>query len=76
MFSLLNHPRPGRVLTVHQIALPLSFALGFALHFDLIGLWAGPALGLAIVSAFEGIYIYRTSYQKASEEAARRNAAG
>ncbi|CZT25040.1 related to uncharacterized membrane protein, predicted efflux pump [Ramularia collo-cygni] len=60
----------------YVIALPLSFVLGFALHFDLIGLWAGPALGLAIVSAFEGIYIYRISYEKASEEAARRNAAG
>jgi len=60
----------------YVIALPLSFALGFALHFDLIGLWAGPAVGLAIVSAVEAIYIYRISYEGASEEAARRNALG
>jgi MATE family multidrug resistance protein len=50
--------------------------LGFALHFDLLGLWAGPAVGLGIVSLLEGIYIWRTSFEKASEEAARRNAAG
>jgi MATE family multidrug resistance protein len=61
---------------VYQIALPLSFALGFGLHYDLLGLWAGPAVGLGIVSLLEGAYIYRTSFAKASEEAARRNAAG
>ncbi|CAK3930007.1 mate efflux family [Lecanosticta acicola] len=59
----------------YVIALPLSFGLGFGLHWDLIGLWTGPAIGLAIVSALEGIYIYRTNYEKASEEAAQRNAA-
>lgn len=60
----------------YQIALPLSFSLGFGLHWDLIGLWAGPALGLGIVAALEGIYISRISYEKASDEAAKRNAAG
>jgi len=60
----------------YVIALPLSFALAFGLHWDLIGLWTGPAVGLAIVAGLEGIYIYRTSYEKASEEAATRNAAG
>lgn len=60
----------------YVIALPLSFALAFGLHWDLIGLWTGPAIGLGIVAGLEGIYIYRTSYEKASEEAAKRNAAG
>ncbi|KJX97140.1 mate efflux family protein [Zymoseptoria brevis] len=59
----------------YAIALPISFAMGFALHYDLLGLWAGPAIGLAIVSLFEGAYIWKTSFENASEEAARRNAA-
>ncbi|KAF7187456.1 Ethionine resistance-conferring protein 1 [Pseudocercospora fuligena] len=60
----------------YAIALPLSFGLGFGLHWDLIGLWAGPALGLGIVFALEGFYLSRLSYEKASEEAAKRNAQG
>lgn len=60
----------------YVIALPLSFSLGFGLHWDLKGLWAGPAIGLAIVSGLEGWYIWRTDYGKASEEAAKRNAQG
>lgn len=60
----------------HQIALPISFGTGFGLHWDLYGLWAGPATGLAIVAAAEGYYIIKTSFHKASEEAAKRNAAG
>lgn len=59
----------------YAIALPLSFALGFGLHFDLVGIWIGPAVGLGIVAALESIYISRTDYQKASDEAAKRNAA-
>lgn len=62
------------LLVYYVIALPLSFALGFGLHWDLIGIWIGPALGLGIVAAAEGIYIYRTDYGVASEEAAKRNA--
>jgi len=56
--------------------MPISFGTGFGLHWELYGLWAGPAVALAIVGASEGFYIYRTSWEKASEEAARRNAAG
>ena len=56
--------------------MPISFATGFGLHWELYGLWAGPAVALALVSGLEGWYIYRTSWQEASEEAAGRNAAG
>lgn len=59
-----------------QIALPISFTTCFGLHWDLFGLWFGPAVGLSVVSALETYYIWRISYQKASEEAASRNAAG
>ena len=54
----------------------MSFGLGFGLHLDLYGLWAGPAIALSIVSISEGVYIYKTSWQNAAEEAAKRNAAG
>ncbi|KAI6826113.1 hypothetical protein KC340_g10524, partial [Hortaea werneckii] len=58
------------------VAMPFSFGTAFGLHWDLYGLWAGPALALAIVTGTEAIYIYRTSWHQASEEAAKRNAAG
>ena len=59
-----------------QVAMPISFGTAFGLHWDLIGLWAGPAIALGIVAAVEGIYITRVSWAKAAEEAAKRNAAG
>ena len=59
-----------------QVALPISFGLGFGLDLKLYGLWAGPAIGLFVQFVIEGLYIYRMSWQKASDEAAARNAAG
>jgi MATE family multidrug resistance protein len=53
--------------------MPISFSTGFAMHWGLYGLWAGPALALAIVAGVEGIFIYRTSWQKAVEMATERN---
>lgn len=64
------------LVAYYLIAMPISFGTGFGLHWALYGLWAGPAVALALVAGVEGLYIYRTSWQKASEEAARRNAAG
>ena len=59
-----------------QIALPVSFGTGFGLHWKLFGLWLGPAIGLFVQSITEGLFIYKTSWKKASEEAAQRNALG
>ncbi|THZ89391.1 MATE efflux family protein [Aureobasidium pullulans] len=58
----------------YVIAMPISFGTGFGLHWDLYGLWAGPALALGIVAAVEGWFIYQTSWEKAVEEAQERNA--
>lgn len=55
--------------------MPISFATAFGLHWDLYGLWAGPSVALAIVAGLEGLYIWRTSWEAAAEEAAMRNAA-
>jgi MATE family multidrug resistance protein len=56
--------------------MPISFGLGFGLHWDLYGLWAGPAVALGLVAGITAIYIYRISWHKASEEAVKRNEAG
>ncbi|KAL1303556.1 hypothetical protein AAFC00_006926 [Neodothiora populina] len=58
----------------YVIAMPISFGFGFGLHWDLYGLWAGPAIALGIVAGVEGWFIYNTSWEKAAEEAAERNA--
>ncbi|KAF1348020.1 mate-domain-containing protein [Delphinella strobiligena] len=58
----------------YVIAMPISFGTGFGLHWDLYGLWAGPAIALGIVAGLEGWFIYNTSWEKAADEAAARNA--
>lgn len=60
----------------HKIALPVSFATGFGLHWDLYGLWTGPFFALVLVTVMEAVYIYKISWERAAEEAASRNAAG
>jgi MATE family multidrug resistance protein len=60
----------------YVIAMPISFGAGFGLHWDLYGLWAGPAVALCLVAGITGLYITRISWHKASEEAVRRNEAG
>lgn len=56
--------------------MPISFGTAFGLHWDLYGLWAGPAVALFTQFVLEAVFIKRTSWQKASDEAAKRNAAG
>jgi MATE family multidrug resistance protein len=46
------------------------------LHWDLYGLWAGPAVALGLVAGSTGFYITRISWHKASEEAVKRNESG
>ncbi|EMC91591.1 hypothetical protein BAUCODRAFT_79694 [Baudoinia panamericana UAMH 10762] len=60
----------------YAVAMPISFGLGFALDTRLYGLWTGPAIALGIVAVAEGAYIWRYDWSKASDEAAKRNAAG
>ncbi|KZF23129.1 MATE efflux family protein [Xylona heveae TC161] len=57
----------------YAIAMPLSFSTCFVLHWDLFGLWTGPALALGLVALIEGIFIARTSWDHAVEEAQKRN---
>lgn len=64
------------LLMMQQIAMPISFGTGFGLHWDLYGLWFGPAIALGVVAALEGLFIYKTSWEKAAADAAARNAMG
>ncbi|KNG50889.1 mate efflux family protein [Stemphylium lycopersici] len=60
----------------YVVGIPVSFGTGFGAHWGLYGLWIGPAIALGIVAAIEGVFIYRTSWDKAVEDAKVRNAAG
>ncbi|KAF1839511.1 MATE efflux family protein [Decorospora gaudefroyi] len=58
------------------VGIPISFGLGFGPpHWGLYGLWSGPAIALGIVAAIEGVFIGRTSWERAVEAAKVRNAA-
>ncbi|KAF1993322.1 MATE efflux family protein [Amniculicola lignicola CBS 123094] len=57
------------------VGLPISFGLGFGAKWGLYGLWSGPALALGVVAAIEGVFIWKTSWERAVEDAKRRNAA-
>ncbi|KAK4983723.1 hypothetical protein LTR50_007042 [Elasticomyces elasticus] len=64
------------LFSYYVIAMPISFGTGFGLHWDLYGLWAGPALALGIVAAIEGWFIYKTNWQDAVDAANKRNTQG
>jgi len=60
----------------YAFALPISFMAAFWWDWSLIGLWFGPALALAALSVAEGIFIFKTSWESAVEDARKRNAMG
>lgn len=60
----------------YVVGLPISFGTGFGAGWGLYGLWSGPAIALGIVAAIEGVFIYKTSWERAVEDAHRRNAMG
>ncbi|KAF2494132.1 MATE efflux family protein [Lophium mytilinum] len=64
------------IFAYYCIAMPISFGTGFGLGWGLYGLWAGPAIALGVVAAIEGTFIYRTSWQRAVDEAHKRNSMG
>lgn len=60
----------------YLFAIPVSMGLGFGLKYELFGLWAGPAMALALVAGIEGYFIWRTDWKKSVESAQKRNMAG
>ncbi|OSS44943.1 hypothetical protein B5807_09322 [Epicoccum nigrum] len=59
----------------YLVGMPISFGTGFGLGWGLYGLWVGPAVALGVVAAIESVFIYRTSWERAVEQAKIRNAA-
>ena len=59
----------------YAVAMPISMGTAFGLHWDLYGLWAGVAVALGLVAAIEGVFLYRTSWERSVEDAKQRNAA-
>ncbi|KAI2196680.1 hypothetical protein LOZ20_002961 [Ophidiomyces ophidiicola] len=58
----------------YGVALPISFATAFGLHWELWGLWGGVAVGLLLVSLIEGVYLTRVDWERSVDDARKRNA--
>ncbi|KAF4339156.1 hypothetical protein FBEOM_6976 [Fusarium beomiforme] len=67
---------PANIIAYYALSLPTSLALAFGLDWKLSGLWLGVTVGTISVASIEYIYLLRTDWHKAAEEAALRNAAG
>lgn len=58
----------------YGVAIPISMGTAFGLHWKLYGLWTGVAIALGLVTGIEGVFLYRTSWERSVEDAKRRNA--
>lgn len=57
----------------YAAAMPISFGTTFGLNWGLYGLWTGVAVALCLVSLIEGIFLRRTNWARAVEDAIQRN---
>ncbi|OOQ88597.1 transporter [Penicillium brasilianum] len=57
----------------YAIAMPISMGTTFSLGWGVMGLWTGVAIALLLVSATEGLFISRISWERSVEEAQQRN---
>ncbi|KAK7748534.1 hypothetical protein SLS53_000554 [Cytospora paraplurivora] len=64
----------ANLVCYYLVALPLAFGTGFGLGWGLEGLWFGVAVGLALVSGVEFLYLYRSDWEQSAKEAQHRNA--
>jgi len=60
------------LFSYYLIALPVSFATGFGLGWQLQGLWVGVTVGLITVASIELMYLYHADWDKAVVEAEAR----
>lgn len=61
------------LVAYYGIAMPISISTCFVGGWDLLGLWFGCAIALLVVAVVEGVFIFRTSWESAVEEAKKRN---
>ena len=62
-----------QLLAYYVVGIPLSFGAGFGLHWGIEGFWAGVAIALCLVSIVELVFIWKTDWQRAVEDARIRN---
>jgi len=65
-----------QVFCYYVVAMPISFGTAFGLGWDLLGLWVGIAIALALVAVIEGVFLYRASWERSVEDARMRNELG
>ncbi|KAI0117771.1 MATE efflux family protein [Nemania sp. FL0031] len=58
------------------VALPISFAAAFVFEWQLLGLWLGTTVGLALAATAEYWYCYTRDWEQSVREAETRNTAG
>ncbi|KAI6759212.1 hypothetical protein HG530_009892 [Fusarium avenaceum] len=66
---------PANIIAYYALSLPCSLILAFGFDWKLSGLWVGVTLGTITVASIEYIYLFRTDWHKAADEARIRNAA-
>ena len=62
-----------QLLCYYMVAMPISFGTTFGLNWGLHGLWSGVAIALGLVSLIEGIFLQRTNWLSAVQDAIQRN---
>lgn len=60
----------------YAVAMPISMGTVFGLGWGLWGLWAGVAIALGLVAAIEGVFLFRTDWERSVREATARNTMG
>ncbi len=57
----------------YAVAMPISMGTAFGLGWKLEGLWAGVAIALGLVGIIEGIFLWRTDWERSVEDSKGRN---
>ncbi len=57
----------------YAVAMPVSMGTAFGLKWQLYGLWAGVAIALGLVAGTEGIFLWRTNWERSVEDAKSRD---
>ena len=65
-----------QVFCYYVVAMPISMSTAFALGWQLEGLWAGVATALGLVAIIEGMFLWRTDWQRSVDDAKVRNERG
>lgn len=65
-----------QLIAYYVVAMPISMGTAFGLGWKLHGLWAGVAIALGLVAVVEGIFLYRSDWERSVEDAKLRNERG